>query len=263
MIIDFHTHCFDDSVAAQAVPKLAERCGIAAKLNGTVADVKESMKRAGVDYSVVLSIATKPSQTVKINNWSVGIQHEGIIAFGSIHPDFGEWKHELDRIKRLGIKGIKFHPDYQEFYVDDKKMYAIYQKAFELDMIVVFHAGVDIGLPEPYHCTPDRLARVAADFPGGKIVAAHMGGYDCWDGVEKFLVGTEVFFDTSFSLGRGHDSQINRIIREHGHGRILFGTDSPWCVQKDEIEKLKGFRLEDFAEKGILGENAGRLLGLE
>jgi len=38
------------------------------------------MKRAGISKSVVLSIATKPTQTENINNWSAEIQDEEIIA---------------------------------------------------------------------------------------------------------------------------------------------------------------------------------------
>jgi len=93
------------------------------------------MKRAGISKSVVLSIATKPTQTENINNWSAEIQDEEIIAFGSIHPDYENWKAELFRIKNMGLKGIKFHPDYQKFFVDDKKMFPIYETAFGLGLI--------------------------------------------------------------------------------------------------------------------------------
>jgi len=90
----------------------------------------------------------------------------------------------------MGLKGIKFHPDYQKFFVDDKKMFPIYETAFGLGLIVVFHAGVDIGLPAPYHATPERLEKIVRTFPRCKVVAAHMGGFSLWDDVERFLVGT-------------------------------------------------------------------------
>jgi len=62
--------------------------------------------------------------------------------------------------KEHGLKGIKFILIIRKFFVDDKKMFPIYETAFGLGLIVVFHAGVDIGLPAPYHATPERLEKI-------------------------------------------------------------------------------------------------------
>jgi len=262
MIVDFHVHCFTDELAEKALDTLSRRAGIPPRVDGTVKGIRDSMKESGVDYSVLLPIATKPSQTQVINNWAASVCGDGIIAFGSIHPDNDDWKNELKRIKDLGLKGIKFHPDYQLFYIDDKKMYPIYEYLFSLDLILVFHAGLDIGLPEPYHCTPDRLYKLARDFGGAKIVAAHMGGFSCWEEVEKYLVGTDIYFDTSYSFDHIGDEQAKRIIQNHGYEKILFATDSPWTDQKEEISKLRNLKLGVEAENAILGANACKLLGL-
>lgn len=260
MIIDFHVHCFTDELAAKAVPQLAKGANITARLDGTISSLKESMKKAGVDKSVVLSIATKPSQTEKINNWTAFIEDDSIIGFGSIHPENENWKEILSRLKKNGIKGIKLHPDYQKFFVDDKKMYPIYEWAVELGLIILFHAGVDIGLPDPCHATPERLRRVIDTFPEGKFVAAHMGGFSCWDEVEKHLVGTEIYFDTSYSLNFMDAEQVRRIINNHGYEKILFATDSPWGDQSEEVEKIREFSFGDEIESAILGLNARKLL---
>ena len=262
MVIDFHVHCFPDKLASRAVSQLAECAGIPARLNGTICGLKDSMRRAGVSKSVVLSIATKPSQTESINNWSAEIQNDEIIAFGSIHPDNENWKSELFRIKDLGLKGIKFHPDYQNFYVDDRKMFPIYEAAFGLGLIVVVHAGVDIGLPAPYHATPERFRRVIEAFPEGKIVAAHMGSFSYWDDVERFLVGTNIYLDTSYSLGIITDEQAKRIVANHDYRRVLFATDSPWMDQGEQIAKLKSLHFSREVEEAILGLNAKDLLSL-
>ncbi len=260
MVIDFHVHCFPDELAPRAVRALAERCGVPPRLDGTLEDIRRSMKRANIDNSVLLSIATKPLQTEKVNTWSASVNGNGIIAFGSIHPDYEKWKEELMRIKSLGIRGIKFHPDYQLFYVDEERMFPIYELAAELGLIIIFHAGVDIGLPEPYHCTPDRLLKVIKAFPGVKVVAAHMGGFSYWDGVEKLLVGQDIYIDTSYSLGVMDDEQAKRIITNHDYRKILFATDSPWTDQEEEILKLKKLNLGTEIEDAVLGLNAVKLL---
>jgi predicted TIM-barrel fold metal-dependent hydrolase len=262
MIIDFHTHCFPDNIASGAVASLAAKAGIPAMSDGTVEGIRSSMKAAGIDKSVVLSIATKPNQCGKITGWSSLVQDDGIIAFGSVHPDFECWRDELARMKEAGLKGIKFHPDYQDFFADDKKMYAIYEKAAEMDFVIVFHAGVDIGFPEPYHCMPERMRRVVKAFPGAKFVAAHMGGYASWDDVERFLVGEDIFLDTSYSLHKMDREQFIRIVSQHGHEKILFGTDSPWGDQSTELERLRNIGLPEDVRDAILGGNAAKLLGL-
>ena len=115
MIIDFHTHCFPDELAVKAVASLSEKAGIPAMLNGTVNDLKRSMKASRITGSVLLNIATKPSQTAKINSWSVQIRDQSVISFSSIHPFCEDWENELKRIKELGFRGIKFHPEYRSF----------------------------------------------------------------------------------------------------------------------------------------------------
>ncbi|MFA6308780.1 MAG: TatD family hydrolase [Clostridia bacterium] len=263
MVIDFHVHCFPDELAEKAVLSLSECSDIPARVNGTIKDIKKSMKEAGVSKSVVLSIATKPSQTKKINIWSSKIADDEIVPFGTLHPHNTDWKNELAAISATGLKGIKFHPDYQNFFVDDKEMFAIYEKAFELGLIIVFHAGLDIGLPAPYHCTPDGLAEVVKAFPGAKIVAAHMGGFSFWDDVEKFLVGQEIYLDTSYCLDYMKEEQLRRIIDNHGYEKILFATDSPWCDQKEEIEKIRLLNFKPEIKEAILAGNALKLLGLK
>lgn len=262
MIVDFHVHCFPDELAPRATAILSERSGIHPFVNGTTGAIKASMREAGVDHSVVLSIATRPQQASRITQWAASIQDDAIIPFGSIHPDSAGWKEELAAIREAGLKGIKFHPDYQEFFVDEEKLFPIYEKATELGLIIIFHAGEDIGLPAPYHCTPERLQRVVRAFPAGSFVAAHMGGFRCWDEVENFLVGENVYMDTSFSLQWMDQSRFLRILQKHGYDRFLFATDSPWSGQKEELERIRSTGMPPEKESAVLGGNAAKLLGL-
>lgn len=260
MVIDFHVHCFPDDLAPKAVKLLGERADMLPRLDGTVEDVRSSMKKANVDCSVLLNIATKPTQTEKLNTWAAEVNNNGIIAFGSVHPEYEEYEKELKRIKSLGLKGIKLHPDYQLFYVDEERVFPIYELAAKLGLIVVFHAGVDVGLPPPYHCNPQRLLKVIEAFPEGRFVAAHMGSYSYWDDVEKYLVGRNVYFDTSYCISCIDSRQIRRIIENHDSEKVLFATDSPWRDQQEEILKLKKLNLGMNVEEAILGSNALKLL---
>ncbi|MDP4182187.1 MAG: amidohydrolase family protein [Bacillota bacterium] len=263
MIIDFHVHCFPDELAQRAVKSIAERANITPRADGTMNNIRASMKKAGIEYSVLLSIATKPTQTETINNWSASMNSGDIIAFGSIHPDYKDWKNELKRIKELGLKGIKLHPDYQLFYIDEKRMYPIYESLFDLGLMLVFHAGRDISVPGPCHCTPEMLMKLNKDFKGSKIIAAHMGSFSYWDDVERYIVGTDIYIDTSYCLGVMNAEQAKRIILDHGYEKVLFASDSPWTDQMEEITNLKSLELGAEVENAILGLNALKLLGID
>ncbi|HHV96893.1 MAG TPA: amidohydrolase family protein [Clostridiaceae bacterium] len=262
MIIDIHTHCFPDELAARTIPFLAQKANIPAYLNGTIKGLKESMSKAGIDISVLQPIATKPQQTIGVNRWAINVQDEDIITFGTIHPDFPDWKNEIKMLKEAGIKGIKFHPEYQNFFVDDEKLFPVYETLFEENFIIIFHAGVDLGFQEPYHCTPARLRKVIDTFPGSVVIAAHMGGYRYWNDVEKYLVGRNIYFDTSFSFNDLGPSGMETLIKSHGHDRIFFGSDSPWADQLREVSRIKSLNLSIEEINAILGGNAARLLKL-
>jgi len=259
-IIDMHIHVFPDEIAEKTVTALAEKSGVEAFLNGTVADLKRSMDAAGIAVSVNQPVATTPSQVVSINNWALGIQDERIMSFGSMHPQYERIDEEIRRIKGLGIRGVKLHPDYQRFHPDDEAAFPLYDALVRHDMIALFHAGVDIGLYPPVYGTPQRIARVLDAFPSITLVAAHLGGYDSWDEVEEYLVGRRVFLDTSYVIDYLEQAQLVRIMREHGFDRILFATDSPWKPQDEEVKKMAALPIPEKAKEDILSGNAARLL---
>lgn len=261
MIIDFHTHCFKDDLAPKAMANLAKNSLYPPHFDGTLRGLKASMKEAGIDVSVVCNIATNAKQNVKVNDWAIeSDKEEGIVSFGSVHPLFSDYRAEIARLKSNGIKGIKFHPDYQDFFVDDKSVYPLYEEIAANDMIMLFHCGYDLVLREPYHCVPDAFARMASDFAGAKIVGAHLGGQAMWDDVFRFVAGKDVYLDTSFGFKFMSREQIARFVELHDNDKILFATDTPWQKQAVEVAEMKGFIQDDVLREKIFHTNAEKLL---
>lgn len=264
MVIDFHTHTFPDKIADRTIEMLAAKADIPAYRGGTVASLIESMNRSGVDYSVVLPVATAPKQLTSINRTSVELNGKNnLIFFGGIHPDTENPAEVLEELKSQGIKGIKLHPDYQECFFDDDRMINIMYEAAKRDMIIVTHAGLDRGYPDLTHCTPDRVLNVLYELRGiidYKLVLAHMGGFNYPDETLRKLVGKPVYMDTAYSI-QEYPAKCKEIIEKHGVDHILFATDSPWKDQHRFIEIIHemGFSAED--EEKIFSGNAIRLLG--
>jgi uncharacterized protein len=260
--IDIHTHAFPDQLAAKVVRELSQQGGIKYYANGTIDGLKESMHQAGIELSVLYPVATKPQQVVSINNWAINIEDASIISLGAMHPDFDRCREEIERIHQAGLKGIKLHPQYQDFQLDGPRLYRIYELLVEFDMILSLHMGGDEIMLPPYAGTPEKLAHVLDDFPGLKVIAAHMGGYDQWDAVEEHLVGRELFLETSFGLGFIPDHKFLQIVRAHGADKVLFGSDSPWRPQKEDICKLMEVGLTETELNQIRRLNAVKLLQL-
>lgn len=275
MIIDFHTHAFPDKIAFKAMESLIHAGKIKAYHNGTIEDLSIKTKEAGIDYSVVLPVVTNPNQTKSINDFAISVnkKYNNLISFGGMHPDYELYEEELIRIKKEGIKGIKLHPEYQNTYIDDKKYINIIDTAFELGLIVVIHAGIDIGIPGDVKANPKRILNCYNNLKHkGIFILAHMGSWKMWDEVYDLLLGNDFYIDTAFSLGSVMQennkidlmdkNELKKFISKHKSTKILFATDSPWANQKVYVEFLNKMNLDKSDLDNILGLNAKKILKL-
>lgn len=262
MVIDFHTHVFPDKLAHKTINMLSERAKIKAYSMGDVLTTVKSMDDAGIALSVALSIATNAKQNENVNSFAIELdKHERFVAFGSVHPE-ADWKYQLDRLADCGIKGIKLHPDYQGFFVDDKKMLPIYEYILKKGFILSFHSGLDLGLPEPVHCTPLRIKNTLSVFSGEKVVFAHMGSMADFNGCAEHLFGKDVYIDTSVFPFYMPSEKYKQAILAHPIDKILFASDLPWSNQKESINELLKLKLDKEKNKKILYKNAEKLLNL-
>jgi len=260
-IIDFHTHCFPDNIAERALESLAhEGGGLMPQFDGTYSGLIASMNKYGVNKSVMLAIATKPSQQKSVNNFAASINGGRIVSFGSVVPTAPDALDELRRIKALGLKGIKLHPYYQNFSISDERVFPVYEATGELGLITVFHMGKDIGFDAPGVCLPCMLKKILPHFGGAPVIAAHLGGYMCWDEVLEHLCGENVYFDTSYLYSRIIKPLFDKIVNKHGSERILFGTDMPWSNTADELRLIDSLNITSAEKENILSLNAKRLL---
>lgn len=261
MLIDFHTHAFPPQIAGAALQKLSEAAGgLLPNTAGTVDSLKDHMSRAGVDIAVVLSIATNPAQQRKVNDFAIAVNRDpALFAFGSVHPEAPDAPAELERLKEAGIKGIKFHPEYQHFYADEERMKPIYRKISQLGLLTLFHAGQDIGFPPPFHAMPHHL-KGALRWLDTPVIAAHWGGMGCSEAVLETLCGENLYFDLSFGYGVIPKPLAQKIIDVHTPDRLLFGSDLPWHTPAMERRLLETLDLSPSDRDKISFRNALQLL---
>ena len=281
-IIDFHTHAFPDKIAGKTIELLSKKGGIPAHTDGTSEGLRRALSAAGVSLDVVLPVVTRPEQFESVTRFAVQINEtrwtpeggEGesgrlygkqaeLLSFGGIHPDSADYKKELKTLSDLGFRGIKLHPDYQGVYFDDIRYMRIMEYASELGLIVITHAGVDIGFPDMVRCTPKRVVKVLRVIKPEKLVLAHMGGWSLWEEVIDTLAGEKVYLDTAYSMGHISREHFMTLCRVHGADKILFATDCPWGNPEKDVETFLSMPLSAEEQELILHCNAERLLGIQ
>ena len=260
MLIDMHTHVFPRRKAPEILGDMASRKSIPHYSDGTVDGLLAGMKKSGTDISLISRITTKKENVTAVNEWLLRCMRPSIQSLATVHPDQPVATSDLAALKNQGFKGVKLHPDYQGFFVDDRRMYPFYEAAQTTGMPVLFHAGLDRGLPPPVHALPSGLIKVHRDFPRLKMIAAHMGGEDNYQETEDLLLGKNIFIDTSFVLRIMPVGLLKRFFRKHGVERILFGSDSPFTDQARELSYLLNLSFLTTAEKEkVAGGNAASL----
>ena len=260
MIIDFHTHAFPDAVAEKAIPRLEKVGNITAHTMGTVDALLASMDNAGIEKSLICSIATRPEQFEAILDWSCAIRSQRIIPLPSIHPDDPDCVKHIQRVKEEGFIGIKMHPYYQEYLLADERLNDFYAALSENELLLVAHCGFDIGFPRTRCADPAQIAQLLSNFPKLRFIATHFGGWKLWDEVEEQLIGREIFMEVSFALKYLEKEQVKRMIRNHPADYLLFGSDSPWDDQKECLRQLEQLSLGSDLFTKITETNALQLL---
>jgi predicted TIM-barrel fold metal-dependent hydrolase len=272
MFIDCHMHAFADKIADKAVTQLIHYYKIPTKYGGRLDDVTAAAAEAGLDGLVLLVAATKPEQVKPANDWALSMFHQyqkqrlhssspkpKIAHFGTFHVDDPEWLSEIKRLRAAGIKGIKLHPEFQSIDLANPKLMPFFEEVKD-DFVLMIHVGDPKVSPDNLS-TPQKIAAILDNFPGIKIIAAHLGGYCFWEEAYELLAGRDVYLDTSSALCYMDHDLARKIFAKHGTDKILFGSDFPLRSPKQEFEVLDQIPwLSGRDKERILGLNCAELL---
>ena len=260
-IIDIHTHVYPDKIALKAAAAIGEFYGVEMKHDGTVGSLLASGARSGVSVHVIHSVATIPAQVVSINNYiaQTVIDHPGVfIGFATLHPDMDDPAAEVERVIGLGFKGVKLHPDFQRFNIDDPRCDHLYA-AIAGRLPLLFHTGDS----RHDYSAPRRIPGLLDRFPALEVICAHFGGYTEWDEAKRCLGGRRVWVDTSSSLAFIGVQKAMELIEFFGEDRVLFGSDYPMWDAGDEIAMFKQAGMSEATMRKIFYGNAARLLRID
>ena len=228
---------------------------------GTADKLIEDGSRVGISRYVVHSVATTAHQVRSINEFIKQEKetHPEFIGFITLHQDLTEEevKTEIDWAKENGFKGIKLHPDFQKFNIDDENAEKFYKLASNR-LPILLHMGDD----RYEYSKPYKLVKMAKKYPDTTFIAAHFGGYRCWDDAVLYKGLNNVYFDTCSSLPFITPQKAKEIIDMLGVDKFFFATDFPMWDAKNELERFNKIPLTDIEREMIFSANIKKLLKL-
>lgn len=262
-ILDVHCHIYPDKIAVKASEATGRFYGIGMQQDGKVSTLLQSGKKAGITHFLVQSVATTPKQVSSINRFiSQTVENSSgmMTGFGTLHPDSEDIKADFDELLALGLKGVKLHPDIQNFKIDDYRMLKIYELCEKGGIPILMHCG-----DSRYDMSnPNRIVPIMEIYTDLVMIGAHFGGYSVWEEAGKKLSGFENFYvDTSSSLFALDTKTAEKLIEMYGYDKVMFGTDYPMWDISEELERFKKLNLTAEQRDKILYKNATKLLGIE
>ena len=244
MLVDAHAHIFPAKIAEKATKSIGTFYGYPMEHLGCSQQLLESGRQVGVDRYLVCSTATSPKQVESINTFIAEEckSHPEFYGFATLHPDYEAIERETDRILELGLHGIKLHPDFQTFNIDDENALPMYTVCEKKRLPILFHMGD----ARYTYSAPHRLRNIADKFPNLLCVGAHFGGHKNWkEAMETLKDPPNVLFDTSSTLNFITPDEATDMIHYFGAERFMWGCDFPMWGHIGEMERFMRLNLTD------------------
>lgn len=260
-IIDSHCHIYPDKIAQKASDATASFYELPPSLDGRISTLLEHGARAGIDHFIVQSVATTPKQVSSINNFiaaSVAESGGRFTGLGTLHHESENMEADVEEIIRLGLRGVKIHPDIQRVKLDDYRLLRMYELC-EGRLPILIHTG-----DSRYdYSNPNRMIPILDTYKELTVIGAHFGGWSIWEDAWREYAGRENFYvDCSSSLYAIDPETAVELIHAYGADRVLFGTDYPLWTPESELERFMQLGLTESEREDILWGNAARLFGI-
>ena len=257
LILDAHTHIFPDKIADKATASIGAFYESPMYAPAATAGLLAAEREAGISRCLVCSSAVTAAQVESINTFIAGecAAHAEFLGFAAMHPAYENVAEELDRAVELGLRGVKFHPDFQKFDIDDPKALPMYREIAKRGLPVLFHMG-----DSRYDFSaPARLQNVMRQVPDLVCIGAHFCGYQRWDEALALDKNPQLFLDTSSSLTVIDRDLAKRMIDKFGPEQFLFGSDFPMWNPVEEVERFFSLGLSDEENEQICHKTFERL----
>jgi predicted TIM-barrel fold metal-dependent hydrolase len=190
-------------------------------------------------------------------------KHPELTPIGSINPELPGWETDLQRcIDEHAMPGVRLHPNYHGYALDDPRFIGLLERATEAERFVqIASAMEDVRTQHPQARFPDvdlaPLAKAVARIPRARVqILNHRLRSPLLD---QLAETSGVYFDTARV---DSTDGVPKLVDAVSPGRVLFGTNAPFLIPEAALIRVhESGLLDEAALKAVLAGNADRFSG--
>ena len=175
------------------------------------------------------------------------------IGFAVANPWYGPAAvEELKRALGEGLRGLKLHPTFQGFSVNDPIAYPLVETAARYGVPIYVHTGT------PHFGEPFKLVELARRYPEVTFIMGHAGASDFWYDLPRcHRFAPNILFETS----RNGPANYHHMALNIGADYLVFGSNAPESSYPLEMASIRDVFKDPADLDKIFGLNMARALG--
>ena len=183
--------------------------------------------------------------------------------FGSINPKLPDWQEDLRRChEEHHMPGIRLHPNYHGYRLDDPAFRALLKLAAARKLIVQLALCMEdertqhplLRLPP---VDPAPLVELVAGEPQLRLVLLNCSPTFPVERLQRLSAAGQVYFDFAMLERVG---TVARLAAQVSFPRVLFGSNYPLYYFESALLKVRESDLTEAQAKAVFEDNARRLL---
>ena len=184
-----------------------------------------------------------------------------LVPIGSVNPALPGWESDLQRSIEHGMPGIRLHPNYHGYSLDDARFAELLKRTTAAGQFIQIAASLEDGRT---HTDLVRIADVDLSplptlmptVPGARV---QLLNHKLRAPLLRQLASTPgIYFDTARVEAT---DGVPQLVKSVPSGRVLFGTHAPFLIPEAALIRTHESGLLDAsALRAVLAGNAGSLL---
>lgn len=189
--------------------------------------------------------------------------------FGAVDPSGGASAVAgIHQAARLGLSGLSFHPAAERVAPSERDGRQLWETAAEHRLVCLIHTGFTrlgagaaggggVGL-EP--ARPIHVDRVAAAYPGLRLIVAHTGQLWLDEAIAVAIHKSNIHLCLSGISPKRMDPELLDLVQGPLRTRVHFGSDYPFGSPDSWIAEWDSLGLPDDVNQAVLVGNISELL---
>lgn len=162
-----------------------------------------------------------------------------LVPFGTVNPELPGWEEDLRAChEEHGMPGIRVHPNYHGYALDDPRFERLLAMAAERDLLVQLAASMeDVRTQHPMLQVPDvdlsPISELMRKIPRARVLLLNHKTRGAL--LTRLAETPRVYFDIARVEGT---EGVAQLIRSVPPGRVVFGTHAPFFITESALIKV-------------------------